>query len=98
MIKVNNVLAKSSLNSHLKKYKVEIIFSFMIGAFIGISPYVSKAIKNFRIQQLIQEEKLTQIKNKERVCKNKNSDYSKFLSLGFPNTAIEKFNICMNEN
>ena len=26
-----------------------------------------------------------------------NSDYKKFLSLGFPKTAIEKFNICMQE-
>ena len=26
-----------------------------------------------------------------------NSDYQKFLSLGFPKTAIEKFNICMKE-
>ena len=33
--------------------------------------------------------------NKEKICKTENSDYKKFLSLGFPKTAIEKFNICM---
>ena len=27
----------------------------------------------------------------------KNSEYKKFLSLGFPKTAIEKFNICIQE-
>ena len=34
---------------------------------------------------------------KEKICKDDNSDYRKFLSLGFPKTAIEKFNICMRE-
>ena len=38
-----------------------------------------------------------QIKNKEKICKDDNSDYKKFINLGFPKTAIEKFNLCMRE-
>ena len=37
------------------------------------------------------------IEKKEKICKEEESDYKKFLSLGFPKTAIEKFNFCMKE-
>ena len=51
----------------------------------------------YRVQKLIQEQRYIDIQNKEKICKNGNSDYKKFLNLGFPKTAIEKFNICMQE-
>ena len=41
--------------------------------------------------------KKMQIQIKEKICKDESSDYKKFLNLGFPKTAIEKFNNCMRE-
>ena len=97
MSKENIFFVKSSLISHFKKYKSILAFSFIIGVIIGTIPYIYKSIDNFRIQKLIQEQRKIQIRNKEKICKNNNSDYKKFLNLGFPYTAIKKFNICMQE-
>ena len=69
----------------------------MIGLVIGSLPFIKNYKKSFRVQKLIQEQKKIQIETKEKICKEDNSDYKKFLSLGFPKTAIEKFNICMKE-
>ena len=43
----------------------------------------------------MEENRKIQIQYKAKVCKEENSEYEKFLNLGFPKTAIEKFNICM---
>ena len=67
----------------------------MIGLVIGSTPFLIKYKENLRIQKLIQEQRKIQIQNKEKICKAENSEYEKFSSLGFPKTAIEKFNICM---
>ena len=58
-------------------------------------PYIYKFIENFRNQILIQEQRKIQIENKEKICKDKNSDYIKFFDLGFTETANRKFNTCM---
>ena len=69
----------------------------MIGLVLGTLPFIKKYKENFKVQKLIQEQKKIQFEIKEKICKEDNSDYKKFLSLGFPKTAIEKFNICMKE-
>ncbi len=69
----------------------------MIGLFLGSIPYIYKSKESFRNQQLIQEERKIEIQNREKICKNDNSDYKKFVSLGFPKTAIEKLYACMRE-
>ena len=69
----------------------------MIGLVLGTLPFIKKYKENFKVQKLIQEQRKIQIKNQEEICKKDNSDYKKFLNLGFPKTAIEKFNICMKE-
>ena len=69
----------------------------MIGLVIGTLPFIKKYKESFRVQKLIEEQKKLQIEVKEKICKKENSDYKKFLSLGFPKTAIEKFNICMKK-
>ena len=97
MSKVSNFLVISNLKSHLKRYKSALLYSFMIGLLMGAIPYLYKSKENFRVQKLIQEQRKIQIQNKEKICKKDNSDYEKFLSLGFPKTAIEKFNICMKK-
>tara|TARA_B100001248_G_C27177820_1_gene360976 strand:- start:215 stop:427 length:213 start_codon:yes stop_codon:yes gene_type:complete len=68
----------------------------MVGLVLGSIPFFIKYKENLRVQKLIQEEKKIQIQNMEKKCKADNSEYKKFLSLGFPKTANEKFNICMN--
>tara|TARA_B100000161_G_scaffold248623_1_gene205623 strand:- start:1490 stop:1786 length:297 start_codon:yes stop_codon:yes gene_type:complete len=93
----NNFLIKSNLKSHLKRYKSALIYSFIIGLLMGFIPLIFKLQESLRVQKLIQEQREIQIKNKEKICKNDNSEYKKFLNLGFPKTANEKFNICMKE-
>tara|TARA_Y100001978_G_C23654459_1_gene415262 strand:+ start:124 stop:420 length:297 start_codon:yes stop_codon:yes gene_type:complete len=95
MFKLNNYFAKICLNNNSKRYTSAFTFSFFIGFFIATIPFIYKLIDNFRNQIFIQEQRKIQIKNKERICKENNSDYKKFLNLGFPETAIKKFNTCM---
>ena len=97
MFKVSSNLVENNLLNDLKRYKSKLAYSFMIGLIIGSLPFVYKATERFSVQKLIQEQRQKQIENKEKICKGDNSDYKKFLSLGFPKTAIEKFNICMQE-
>ena len=97
MLKVNSFLVENNLINDLKRYKSKLVFSFIIGLMIGSLPFVYKINESFRVQKLMQEEIQKQNQNKEKICKGYNSDYEKFLSLGFPKTAIEKFNICMKE-
>ena len=97
MLKVNSFLVENNLINDLKRYKSKIAFSFMIGLIIGSLPFIYKIKESFRVQKLIQEQIQRENQNKEKICKGYNSDYEKFLSLGFPKTAIEKFKICMKE-
>ena len=97
MFKKINFLIQNNLEINLKKYKSALIYSFIVGLVLGSIPFISKSNENFRMQKLIEEEKKLKIKNKEKICKQDESDYKKYLSLGFPKTAIEKFNICMRE-
>ena len=97
MFNIENFFLENNLKSHLTKYKLVLAFSFIFGLFIGSIPFINEYKENLKAQKLIQEQRKMQIKNKEKICKNDNSDYKKFLNLGFPKTAIEKFNICMRE-
>ena len=97
MFKVSSFLVENNLLNDLKRYKSKLAYSFMIGLIIGSLPFVYKVTERFSVQKLIQEQRQKQIENKEKICKGDNSDYKKFLSLGFPKTAIEKFNKCMQE-
>ena len=97
MFKVSSFLVENNRLNDLKRYKSKLAYSFLMGLIIGSLPFVYKLTEKFSVQKLIQEQRQKQIENKEKICKGNNSDYKKFLSLGFPKTAIEKFNICMNE-
>ena len=97
MSKENNFLIQINLKNPLKTYKKELTYSFIVGLVMGSIPLIHKSIENFRIQKLIEDARKIQIEKKEKICKEEESDYKKFLSLGFPKTAIEKFNICMKE-
>ena len=93
---MNHYFAKSSLKKYLKEHKSAFAISFILGAFISSIPFIYKYIDNLRNQKLIQEQRKILIEQKEKICKN-NSDYKKFLNLGFPDTATRKFNTCMKE-
>ena len=97
MFNPNTFFEKINLKSNLKRYKSTLIYSFIVGLLMGSLPFIYKTKENFRIQKLIQEQRRIEIQNKEKICKDDNSDYKKFINLGFPKTAIEKFNICMKE-
>ena len=97
MLKLNNLIAKGSIKNQLKEYKSVFALSFIVGVLISTIPYIYKFIENFRNDILIKEQIKIQIQNKEKVCKDYNSEYIKFLNLGFPETATKKFNSCMKE-
>ncbi len=97
MFEIENFLLKGNLKSNLKKYKSALIYPFIIGSFIGSTTFIYKSIENFRFQKLIQEQIKIEIQNKEKICKDDNSEYKKLMTLGFPKTAIKKFNICIQE-
>lgn len=97
MLKLNNFFTKGSIKNQFKENKSAFALSFIIGVFIATIPYIDKFIENFRNDILIKEQIKIKIQNKEKVCKDYNSDYTKFLNLGFPETATKKFNSCMKE-
>ena len=97
MFKIENFLIESNLKSHFKKNKLVLTCSFIVGLFIGSIPFIHEYKESLKIKQLIEKQKKMQIQKKEKICKDDSSDYKKFLDLGFPKTAAEKFNICMKE-
>ena len=97
MFKFDSFLQEDNLKNKLKIYKSKLIYSFIVGLIIGSLPFFYKVTERLSVQKLIQEQRQRQIENKEKICKGDSSDYKKFLSLGFPKTAIEKFNICVQE-
>ena len=97
MLKVSSFLVENNLLNDLKRYKSKLAYSFLIGLILGSLPFFYEVTERLSVQKLIQEQRQRQIENKEKICKGDNSDYKKFLSLGFPKTAIEKFNICVQE-
>tara|TARA_B100001029_G_scaffold51505_1_gene41178 strand:- start:1511 stop:1807 length:297 start_codon:yes stop_codon:yes gene_type:complete len=97
MFEIFSFLDKSKIKNYLKSYKLALIYSFIVGLIMGSIPFFYKLNENFRVKKLIQEQSKIKIQKKEKICKDNNSEYKKFLSLGFPKTAIEKFNNCMKE-
>ena len=92
------MLVKNILLANSRKYKFAFIISFIIGTLIATIPHTFKFIKHYKMETLIKKEIKLQLKKSEEKCKDKNSDYAKFVNLGFPETAISKFNVCMQEN
>ena len=97
MFEISSFLDKSKMKNYLKRYKLALIYSFIVGLIIGSIPFFYKLNENFKIKKLIQEQSKIKIQKQEKICKDNNSEYKKFLNLGFPKTAIEKFNNCMKE-
>ncbi len=91
------LFVKNFLLDNSRKYILAFISSFSIGALIGAIPHTYKFIENYKMERLIKKEIKLQLKKKEEKCKDKNSDYAKFVDIGFPKTAISKFNVCMQE-
>ena len=97
MIEQSNFFVLSIIKNILKRYKSKLIYAFIVGLVIGSIPFIYKSNEKIRLQKLIQKQRKIEIQNKEKICKDDNSEYKKFLNLGFPKTAIEKFNFCMKE-
>ena len=94
---MKDIFSKIPLINYFKEYKLAFAYSFSIGILISTIPYVFNFIDNYKTKQFIQKEKQLQIQRKSKECRDINSDYAKFLNLGFPNTANEKFKICMQK-
>ena len=97
MFEISSFLNKSKIKNYLKSYKLALIYPFIVGLIMGSIPFFYKLNENFRVKKLVQEQSKIKIQKKEKICKDNNSEYKKFLSLGFPKTAIEKFKICMQK-
>ena len=94
---MKGLLSKEIIKDLLNKNKLAFALAFAFGVLISTIPHIFKLIETLKIERLIQEEKLMRVKEKEKECKDINSSYTKFLNLGFPETAIVKFNACMQE-
>ena len=91
------IFTENILENYFKKYKLTFMYSFSLGVLISAIPYIFETMEDLKIKKLIKEEKRRELELKEKICKNKDSEYLKFIKLGFPDTAILKFNICMKE-
>ena len=81
MFEISSFIEKSNIKNYLKKYKLVLICSFMIGLMIGSIPFFYKLNENLRVQKLIQEQRKLKIQYNEKICKNDNSEYKKFLAV-----------------
>ena len=90
-------MIKNILIDNSRKYKLAFISSFSIGELIATITHTYNLIENYKMETWIKKEIKLQLKKKEEKCKDKNSDYAKFVDIGFPKTAITKFNVCMQE-
>ena len=97
MLKLNHHFLKNNIRNLFKEYKSAFTLSFIIGVFIATIPYLFEYIENLNNQKFIKEQRKIEVEKKEKICKDNNSDYIKFLNLGFPDTATKKFNTCMKE-
>ena len=94
---MKKLFTTENLEDIFKKNKLALVSAFSIGVLISIIPYINKLIEDLKVERLIEKERQMIFKEKEKKCKGINRSYNKFLNLGFPKTAISKFNICMNE-
>ena len=94
---MKKIFTKENIEELLKNNKLAFISAFSIGVLISIIPYINKLIEQLKVERLIEKERQIILKEKEKKCKGINSSYNKYLNLGFPKTAISKFNICMKE-
>ena len=94
---MNRLFLKTSIEDLFKQYKFAFTVSFSIGVLISSVFFTYKLVMNHRTEKLIQRERQLAIEKKEKNCKKDNSDYAKFMNLGFPDTANAKFKICMEE-
>ena len=79
MFKIEKLIMENNLKNILKNYKSTLICSFMFGIFLGSIPFIYKSRENFRIKKLIEEQRKIEIQDKEKKCKNNDSDYKKFI-------------------
>ena len=58
MFEKSNFLISYNIKSLLKKYKLALIYSFMSGLVIGSMHFINKSNENFKLQKLIQGNKI----------------------------------------
>ena len=50
-----NVLIQTNLESHLKRYKSALIYSFIIGLVMGSLPFIYKYKESMRVQTILKK-------------------------------------------
>ena len=73
-----------------------ISYSFFVGVLLSSIPYLvnlNKRIRQYKMNQI--EIENLRLREEER-CKGKDSLYRKYFNLGFPETAKDEFNKCVN--
>ena len=89
--------SEDNLGILFKQYKFSFAASFSLGVLISSTFFAYKLVMIYKTEKLIQRERQLEIEKKEKECKKENTDYAKFMNLGFPDTANQKFNMCMKE-
>ena len=95
---MNNHFEKINFKQTLKKNASTIILSYTVGLIFSSIPNIGNALEYLNQQKRIQERNIQRVKALEEKCKNDNSTYTKLINLGFPKTAMEAFNNCMDIN
>ena len=94
---MNNYITNLDLKINSRRNLMAMISSFLIGVTISSIPHIINLVKDIRNEKAIHLEKLAIRKEMEDKCKGIGSGYEKFQNLGFPITAKEEFNICMQK-
>ena len=92
---MKNLISNINFSKLSQNNKSPMILSFFIGTTISIIPFIFNLIENHKNNRLVYDELKIELKKIENYCKNTKSEYSKLLNLGFKNSAIDKFNECI---
>ena len=93
---MRNYIANFKIQNFSNKDLLWIVISFFLGAMISIAPIILKFINNYMAERRIDLDNKIKLKKIKESCKDINSEYSKLLNLGFPKTAVKKFNNCVD--
>ena len=84
------------MNLFKRNYKI-ILYFFLIGFLLNSLPHVLDMYENRKNSRLEFLEKKILKEEQEKICKEK-TEYSKFIKMGFEETALKRLISCMKQS
>ena len=94
---MKNYIQKVDFKNYLEQNITAIVFSFFVGVAISFIPFFNILIETNRSERIFQLEREIAIKKIQDKCQDLDSEYKKLFYLGFPESALVKFNQCVKE-